>query len=142
MSASRLERLPAIALPGGVRVAVASTARARLLGLAGLPGLPPGWALLLPRCRSVHTFGMRFALDVVFVDEAGRPVRVERAVRPGRVLAARTARAVLEAPAPAPPALLRGLPTSVSLPGPAAPGARAGPARTSRGRTPARRSSR
>jgi hypothetical protein len=39
----------------------------RLLGLAGLAGLPPGSALLIPRCASVHTVGMRFALDVAFL---------------------------------------------------------------------------
>jgi hypothetical protein len=39
----------------------------RLVGLAGLPALPSGAALLIPRCRSVHTFGMRFPLDVLFV---------------------------------------------------------------------------
>lgn len=39
---------------------------ARLLGLA-LLRRPPRRALLLPRCRSVHTWGMRFAIDVVFL---------------------------------------------------------------------------
>jgi uncharacterized protein len=48
-------------------VLVAETFRERLLGLAGLPTLAAGMALLIPRCRSVHTFGMRFDLDVLFV---------------------------------------------------------------------------
>lgn len=39
----------------------------RLRGLALLPGLPAGRALLIPRCRSVHTVGMRFAIDVAFI---------------------------------------------------------------------------
>jgi uncharacterized membrane protein (UPF0127 family) len=39
----------------------------RLLGLAGLACLPPGNALLIPRCASVHTVAMRFALDVAFL---------------------------------------------------------------------------
>ena len=39
----------------------------RLVGLAGLAGLPPGSALLIPRCASVHTVAMRFAIDVAFL---------------------------------------------------------------------------
>jgi hypothetical protein len=69
----------------------------RLLGLAGLPAMPPGAGLLIPRCRSVHTFGMRFALDVLFVTIEGRSLVVHDArygVPPRRVLrASRAARA-------------------------------------------------
>ena len=43
-----------------------------LLGLAHLDRDRGGAGLLIPRCRCVHTFGMRFALDVVFLDPAGR----------------------------------------------------------------------
>jgi uncharacterized protein len=39
----------------------------RLLGLAGLPRLAPGRALLIPRCASVHTFAMRFEIDVALL---------------------------------------------------------------------------
>ena len=42
----------------------------RLIGLAGRADLPPDTALHLPRCRSVHTFGMRFPLDLVWLDAA------------------------------------------------------------------------
>jgi hypothetical protein len=95
----RLDRLPCLALPGGWRVAVAHGPRARLLGLAGMAEPPAGWALLLPGCRSVHTFGMRFALDLVWLAPDGSPLRVDRAVGPGRVRACRGARAVVEVPA-------------------------------------------
>lgn len=80
----------------------------RLAGLAGLAGLAPGRALLLPCCRSVHTVGMRFAIDVAFLSWpplAGRcDVLVLRAaVPPFRVVAPaglrRTGAAALEAPA-------------------------------------------
>jgi len=93
----RLTRLPHVALPAlpGVDVRVAATPLARLRGLAGLPALPSGAGLLL-RTRSVHTFGMRFALDLVWLDGAGRVVRVDRTVRPCRVRACRAARAVVE----------------------------------------------
>jgi uncharacterized protein len=93
---ARLRRLPAVALPGGLAVHVAATPWARLRGLSGLRRLPEDRALLLPRTRSVHTVGMRCAIDLVWVDGAGAVVRVDRAVRPGRHRACRRAAAVLE----------------------------------------------
>jgi len=81
-----------------VPLRVADTFRARLLGLA-LRSRPPGFALLLPRTRAVHTCGMRFALDLYWLDAAGRVVRVDRAVPPWRMRACQRARSVLECPA-------------------------------------------
>jgi uncharacterized membrane protein (UPF0127 family) len=52
---------------GSLAVWMAESFRARLTGLAAARALPPGRALLLPNCAAVHTFGMRFALDVAFV---------------------------------------------------------------------------
>lgn len=67
----RFESSPSVRLhtPSGrpLDIWVAESFRARLAGLAGLPRLAPGRALLLPGCRSVHTVGMRFAIDVAFV---------------------------------------------------------------------------
>jgi uncharacterized membrane protein (UPF0127 family) len=82
-----------------MEILVARSRRARLLGLALRERPRPDLALLLPRCRSVHTFGMRFALDLVWLDRAGRVVAIERGVAPGRVRVRRDAAAVLEAPA-------------------------------------------
>jgi uncharacterized protein len=76
---------------------VAATVRARLTGLAGLRAPPPCGLLLLPT-RSVHTFGMRFALDLVWLDARGRVVRVDAAVPPRRLRSCRAARAVIELP--------------------------------------------
>jgi uncharacterized protein len=89
----RLARLELCRLPGGLRVHVARSARARLLGLALLRALPRDRALLIPRCRSIHTFGMRFPIDVVWLAADGRVVGFRRAVPPWRV--ARCARAAL-----------------------------------------------
>lgn len=75
---------------------MARSPRARLLGLALLRGLPPDTALLMPRCRSVHTFGMRFPIDVVFLDARGEPLRVVRGLAPWRVASCPAAAAVLE----------------------------------------------
>jgi uncharacterized membrane protein (UPF0127 family) len=96
---ARLRRLPpAPALPpfAGLDVRRAHDPLARLLGLAGLRDLPADVGLLLPRTRSVHTFGMRFALDLVWLDTAGRIARIDRTVPPGRLRACRDARAVIE----------------------------------------------
>jgi uncharacterized membrane protein (UPF0127 family) len=96
MPPRRLQRLPSRRLAGGGTVHEAVTVAARTLGLAFLRELPRGHALLIPQCRSVHTFGMRFALDVVFLDGGGAVLRVDRGVPPRRVLFCRRAFAVLE----------------------------------------------
>jgi hypothetical protein len=79
-----------------VEIVVARSLRARLKGLAFAA---PGTALLIPRCRSVHTFGMRFALDLVWLDARGRVLAVDERVPPRRVRSRRDATAVLEVPA-------------------------------------------
>lgn len=96
--AARLHGLPRRQVLGR-GVPVAEGFRARLLGLAGLEAAEAGPGLLIPRCASVHTFGMRFALDLVFLDRAGRPLHVRRAVPPQRVAWCRGAAAVCEFPA-------------------------------------------
>jgi uncharacterized membrane protein (UPF0127 family) len=78
---------------------VAKDFRTRLRGLAFRDRAEAGPGLLLPRCSSVHTFGMRFELDVFFLDEAGRIIDARRRVPPRRVLWCRGASAVLEIPA-------------------------------------------
>lgn len=93
----RLAALPRQRLLG-IEVAVASGTRARLLGLAALPRERAGTGLLIPGCASVHTFGMRFALDLVFLDRDGRPLLVHRAVPRRRIAGCRGADAVLELP--------------------------------------------
>jgi uncharacterized membrane protein (UPF0127 family) len=76
---------------GPLAAFVAERYRERLLGLAGLRRLPAGAALLIPGCRSIHTFGMRFRLDVLFVEIRPRSleiVELHHAVAPRRVLRA------------------------------------------------------
>jgi uncharacterized protein len=96
--ARRFRKLP-IVVAQGRRVPVADAPRARLLGLAFLRRERAGAGLLIPGCRSVHTFGMRFALDLVFLDGEGRPLAVRRDVPPRRLATERRAAAVLELPA-------------------------------------------
>jgi len=95
--AGRLRDLPAIAI-FGFKVPVATDFRARLLGLARLDREEAGAGLLIPRCNSVHTFGMRFELDLVFLDEARCALAIRRAVQPRRFASHRAASAVLELP--------------------------------------------
>jgi len=61
---------------------VAATRRARGRGLLGRDG--PDGALWLPGVRSVHTFGMRFAIDVAWVNRSGAVLRVAT-LAPSRV---------------------------------------------------------
>ena len=78
----------------------ADTRRARLLGLAFLDELQQGIGLHLPGTRSIHTFGMRFALDLHWVGRSGDVVRVDRAVPPRRLRGCREAASVVEVASP------------------------------------------
>lgn len=83
--------------PEPVPLEVAASARARRRGLLGRDGIEG--ALLLTPASSVHTFGMRFAIDVAYLDANGR-VRTVRTMRPNRVGLPRPwVRSVLEAEA-------------------------------------------
>ena len=62
----------------GERVAVAETSVRRMIGLLGKSGLDAGTGLLINPSQAVHTFGMRFPIDVVFVDKKHRVVSVSR----------------------------------------------------------------
>jgi uncharacterized protein len=87
----------------GREVPVAASARTRLLGLAGLTRAGAGPGLLIPRCAAVHTFGMRFALDLYFLDREGEPLALAPGVPGRRFVRHRGAAAVLEIPSSAKP---------------------------------------
>ncbi len=79
------------------RLEAAQTPWARLIGLLGRTGLPPGHGLLLDPCASIHTFGMLFSIDTIFLDRKGRVVRLHRNVGPFRIVfGGRTATQVIE----------------------------------------------
>lgn len=92
----RFDGLERRALPGGLTLIVASSRRSRMLGLAKLDALPARHGLLLGPCRSVHTVTMRFALDLVWLDGDGRPVRLDEDVAPRRMRTCLRARSVIE----------------------------------------------
>ncbi|HHX77395.1 MAG TPA: DUF192 domain-containing protein [Firmicutes bacterium] len=79
---------------------IADTFLTRLKGLLCRKGLPAGRGLLIKPCRSVHTFGMAFPIDVAFVDRDSRICHLVENMLPGRVSRhVREAVYVLEAPA-------------------------------------------
>jgi uncharacterized membrane protein (UPF0127 family) len=92
----RFRGLPSAEI-GGWRVPIATTRRARLLGLALLDRRSAGEGLLIPGCRSAHTFGMRFGLDLVFLGRGLLPIS-RRRVPPRRIVFEPRAQAVLELP--------------------------------------------
>jgi uncharacterized protein len=83
----------------GVMVSITETARERMRGLLSHDHLASNEALLLKRCGSVHTFGMRFAIDVVFLDRFERAVAIHQDVRKRRMLFSLRATQTLEMPA-------------------------------------------
>jgi uncharacterized membrane protein (UPF0127 family) len=98
MAPDRFQKLPR-RLVRGHEVPVAEGLRARTLGLSLLDCGDAGTGLLIPRCASVHTFGMRFALDLYFLDADGAVLASRLAVPPRRFAYRRGAAAVLEVPA-------------------------------------------
>ncbi len=82
------------------RIRRAATFATRLRGLLGRDALDEGEGLLIEPCSGIHTFFMRFSIDVLFLDDDGRVVQALDAVAPWR--ASRIypkARKVLELPA-------------------------------------------
>jgi uncharacterized membrane protein (UPF0127 family) len=63
----------------------------RLRGLIGSSGGNGETALFIPSCRAVHTFFMRFDLDIVFLNGSFRVVQITRVVPPSRMVACRAA---------------------------------------------------
>lgn len=92
----RFRGLPVRELAGGRRLIEARTHRSRRRGLARLDALAPDVALHIPGTKSVHTFGMRFALDLIWLDKGGSVTRIDRDVGPRRITFCRGARSVVE----------------------------------------------
>jgi uncharacterized membrane protein (UPF0127 family) len=78
------------------RVVAAVDSATRRQGLLGRSGLREGEALVLAPCSAVHTAFMRFPLDLMFLDRAGRVLKVSAEVRPWRIRYAWRAFAVVE----------------------------------------------
>ena len=81
------------------RCELAETTLARARGLLGRNELPSGEGILIRPGFSIHTFFMRFPIDVVFLDRSGLVVDVVGRLKPWRAATRLRARAVLELPA-------------------------------------------
>jgi len=75
---------------------VADTALTRMRGLLGRRGLPRGHGLFIEPTWSVHTWFMRFPIDVVFLDHDLTVLKLRTHMRPWRAAARFRARSVLE----------------------------------------------
>jgi hypothetical protein len=71
----------------------------RMIGLLNRRSLAAGEGLLLDRCYGIHTFGMRFPIDVLFLDHDLHVLRAVSALPPCRTCATKRAVYVLELPA-------------------------------------------
>src|SRR4051794_25947290 len=80
------------------RCLVADSPWPRMRGLLGRRGLESGEGLLLRPAGSIHTFFMRFPIDVVFLSREGEVLKVAERVPPWRTAAAKGAKAVVELP--------------------------------------------
>jgi uncharacterized membrane protein (UPF0127 family) len=82
--------------PVATSVHLADTRRARRKGLLGRESIGDDEAMVITPCVAVHTAFMRFAIDVVFVDRAGRAVQIVHDMQPWRMAASVKAHAVIE----------------------------------------------
>ena len=71
----------------------------RMRGLLGRDGLAPDEGLLIERCSSIHTFFMRFPIDVVYLDAGWRVVKKVTQLTPWRLSGFWGAGHALEVPA-------------------------------------------
>ncbi|HPD15352.1 MAG TPA: DUF192 domain-containing protein [Planctomycetota bacterium] len=81
------------------RLAIADTFETRRKGFLGRASIEPGEGMLLTPCYAIHMVGMKFALDVVFLDREMRVVAVYPDVPPGTLnRSSRRAHSTLELP--------------------------------------------
>jgi len=66
-------------------VKIANDSMSRMVGLLNKNDLPHGESLLIEPCNSIHTFFMKFNIDVLFLDKNNRVVKVFRDMPPWRI---------------------------------------------------------
>ena len=76
----------------------ADTSAKRRTGLLKHEKLEPGAGLWIAPCEAVHSFGMRFAIDLIYLDRKKKVRKVRRKMVPRRLSACLTAYSVLELP--------------------------------------------
>ncbi len=89
--------IPSRSVMLAAKVCKAETLKDRMIGLLGRTTLPEEEGLWIIPCKSVHTIGMKFPIDVLFVDKSLSVVRVVHALSPGRMTrVCLTAKSVIE----------------------------------------------
>ena len=83
----------------GRDIILANASGQRRTGLLNQESLANGSGLWIMPCEGVHTFFMRFAIDVIFLDRQNRVRKIRSALRPWRLSACVVAKSVLELPA-------------------------------------------
>ncbi len=83
----------------GRRIEVAGSGESRRKGLLGRTGLAEGEGLWIVPCEAVHTVGMKFPIDVLFLDRKLRVKKVRHAMGAWRLSGCLSAHSVLELPA-------------------------------------------
>jgi uncharacterized membrane protein (UPF0127 family) len=83
----------------GDAVDLADTSETRRVGLLKHTRLEPGSGLWIVPCESVHTFFMKFPIDLVYLDKQRKVRKVRHAVPAWRLSACLTAYSILELPA-------------------------------------------
>ena len=81
------------------RAGIADTSAERRTGLLKHSGLEPGDGLWIAPCEGVHTFGMKFPIDVVFLDRKKKVLKIRPNMVRGRIAFSLRAHSVLELPA-------------------------------------------
>lgn len=81
------------------QVRIAETVADRIKGLLGTSQLPLGCGLLLRPCHSIHTIGMAYAIDVLFLDWDYNVLKVVGDLRPMRAASCWAGEMALELPA-------------------------------------------
>jgi uncharacterized membrane protein (UPF0127 family) len=81
------------------RAEVADTSAKRRTGLLKHTGLEPGEGLWIVPCESVHSFFMKFTIDVLYLDRKHRVKKIRPQMAPWRISGCLTAHSVLELPA-------------------------------------------
>ncbi|MGA2754291.1 MAG: DUF192 domain-containing protein [Terracidiphilus sp.] len=81
------------------RLEAAHTGPTRRKGLLGRDGLAAGEGLWIAPCESVHTFFMRFPIDLVYLDREKKIKKARSSVGPWRLSACLSAYSILELPA-------------------------------------------
>ncbi|WP_110954180.1 DUF192 domain-containing protein [Anaerosinus massiliensis] len=71
--------------PVELKITIADTFWTRFIGLLGTSALENIEGLLLCNCNSVHMIGMRYALDIVYLDRDGRILKIIENLRPWQV---------------------------------------------------------